>query len=79
MLLQEDKDVNYFNGNKFPQEVDHVNILEDGEGTYLTTDYKGKQTKKYWLAGHVYPGKNIWNIKTAADAVVDADKVMCIF
>jgi len=75
----EDKDLNDFSGNDFQTEVDHVSILETGTGTYLTTDSRGRQKKRYWLKGHVYPGKNIYNIKTDADATVAADKIMCIF
>ena len=73
------KDLNFFNGKKFPTDLDHLSPQANGEGTYLVYDEQGNSCPRYFITGIQYIGRGIWNVKNEDGSTVDAEKISVMF
>ena len=76
-------DVNSFKGEDFNKGRNacprYITVRTGQSGEFLFICKNGKKVTEYLVAGEVYPGDGVINIKTTAGAVVDADTVNITF
>ena len=74
------EDLHDLAGEKFDIQLDHIVLDIAVDGRYLVTDFNDVVKEQYFGGGQLmYLGRAIWNIKTLADGVVDADLFTLVF
>ena len=72
-------DLNSLAGEKFKVELDHLVPDISVDGRYMIYDFNGNGEEQYLTGEKIYPGRAIWNIKTLAGGVVDANLFTLVF